>query len=309
MTSATVDGKTYYLAAGYVDAWATYESAKTDECVSTYATWCAQAKAFRLSGKFLTDMHAASDQKAKTVILNSVTDQTKYRDGLFYLYVLSYAADAVDKAKLLQHGEVKGIINKFASELTYNDKLDRAANAKIGTQLAKEIIIQSKEDGGWVSYPWFRPAASTHANPVNKKYAYIMPLDYMVPGSTDKYSIGVGFDDRCGSTNFMTQDVKCPNSVPPGGVAPLACGKCEGDCLCGNGQRNGKEVCDDGNQKAGDGCSVKCDKIETGFTCSGGDTTAQDKCTKKVTSGAVRDAVPRWMSALACAVTLNHMCF
>ena len=52
-------------------------------------------------------------------------------------------------------------------------------------------ITQSKEGGGWVSYTWYRPAASTHANPTNKKYAYIMPLDYKVAGSTDSYSIGI----------------------------------------------------------------------------------------------------------------------
>ena len=165
-------------------------------------------------------------------ILDSVTAQEGYKDGLFYLYVVSYEPDAVDQVKLLQHGEVNIIINKFAHELTYNDKLDRAGNDAIGRQLAKDVvsalaptfrccykclqvgswnapspaasschtsprpcvapqIAQSKEGGGWVAYSWYRPAASTHANPTNKKYAYIMPMDYSVPGSTEKFSIGI----------------------------------------------------------------------------------------------------------------------
>lgn len=73
-------------------------------------------------------------------ILNHVTDQTKYKDGLFYLYVISYEQDAVNQAKLLQHGEVGGIINRYAHQLTYNDKLDRDGNAKIGHQLAADIV-------------------------------------------------------------------------------------------------------------------------------------------------------------------------
>ena len=73
-------------------------------------------------------------------ILNHVTDQTKYKDGLFYIYVISYTKDAVNQAKLLQHGEVQGIINKYAHELTFNDKLDRAGNEKIGRQLAADIV-------------------------------------------------------------------------------------------------------------------------------------------------------------------------
>lgn len=309
------DGKDYYLAAGYVNEWATYPAEETDECLSTYATWCAQAKAFRLSGKFLADMHAASDQEAKTVILDSVTDQTAYKDGLFYLYVVSYEPDAVDNAKLLHHGEVAAIINLYAANLTYDDKLDRDGNAAIGTQLATDIITASKEGGGWVAYTWFRPAQSTHANPTNKKYAYIMPLDYTVPGSQDKYLIGVGFDDRCGSTNFLTQDANCPNNVPTDNVAPKACGTCEGYCLCGNGKRNGDEVCDDGNQKVGDGCDENCTSVEDGFTCSGGSNKATDACTgndggndggnEEVAAG----AVPMWMSAVACAIALNHLLF
>lgn len=73
-------------------------------------------------------------------ILNHVTDQTKYKDGLFYLYVVSYEQDAVNQAKLLQHGEARTILNRYAHQLTYNDKLDKAGNAKIGHQLAKDIV-------------------------------------------------------------------------------------------------------------------------------------------------------------------------
>ena len=37
---------------------------------------------------------------------------------------------------------------------------------------------------------------------------------------------------------------------------------------CGDGQRTGGEVCDDGNRAADDGCSLAC-TIDPGFTCEG----------------------------------------
>ena len=39
--------------------------------------------------------------------------------------------------------------------------------------------------------------------------------------------------------------------------------------MCGDGKIVGKEVCDDGNTKSGDGCSGDCRKKEKGWGCTG----------------------------------------
>lgn len=57
-------------------------------------------------------------------------------------------------------------------------------------------------------------------------------------------------------------------------------------CICGNGNRESGEQCDDGNTTAGDGCSPNCiiealcgnSTVETGEQCDDGNTTAGDGC-------------------------------
>merc|ERR1711865_34164 len=62
--------------------------------------------------------------------------------------------------------------------------------------------------------------------------------------------------------------------------------QCEGNepdtCTtsCGNGKReeNKAEMCDDGNQVDGDGCSSTCQAMQ-GFLCQGGTSSTADTCT------------------------------
>ncbi len=53
-----------------------------------------------------------------------------------------------------------------------------------------------------------------------------------------------------------------------------------GACIetCGDGQNFGMNMCDDGNQVDGDGCSKNC-VAEKGYTCSGGYPYDKDNCT------------------------------
>jgi cysteine-rich repeat protein len=53
-----------------------------------------------------------------------------------------------------------------------------------------------------------------------------------------------------------------------------------GKCIetCGDGKNFGMQMCDDGNQNGGDGCSPQC-LVEKGYTCSGGYPYSKDRCT------------------------------
>ena len=42
-------------------------------------------------------------------------------------------------------------------------------------------------------------------------------------------------------------------------------------------KRNSSTYCDDSNLVSGDGCSSSC-QIETGYQCSGGNSTTKDQC-------------------------------
>ncbi len=50
----------------------------------------------------------------------------------------------------------------------------------------------------------------------------------------------------------------------------------EGGPVCGNGIRDPKESCDDGNTDDGDGCSADCRDVEIGYIC----TTPGELCVK-----------------------------
>jgi len=62
-----------------------------------------------------------------------------------------------------------------------------------------------------------------------------------------------------------------------GPPAPATCGLSTCNPKCGDGTRWGSEVCDDGMPASFDGCSDKC-KVECGYKCTGGSTTAPDEC-------------------------------
>lgn len=54
-------------------------------------------------------------------------------------------------------------------------------------------------------------------------------------------------------------------------LGPNRCGSgltCTAGGICGNGQTEGGETCDDGNAVSGDGCSDLC-QVESGFQCTG----------------------------------------
>ena len=50
---------------------------------------------------------------------------------------------------------------------------------------------------------------------------------------------------------------------------------------CGNGELESTELCDDGNEKDGDGCSKKCDEVDPDYLCA----TPGEKCVRVVTCG------------------------
>ena len=61
---------------------------------------------------------------------------------------------------------------------------------------------------------------------------------------------------------------------------------CQREALCGDGKREGAEQCDDGNTQAGDGCSARCTVeqycgngvVDPGEQCDDGNTTGGDAC-------------------------------
>ena len=62
---------------------------------------------------------------------------------------------------------------------------------------------------------------------------------------------------------------------------------------------NGTDFCDDGNMVDGDGCSSSC-VIESGYTCTTGNSTTASKCTKdNVVIAAVQSSVAATQSAAA----------
>ena len=52
--------------------------------------------------------------------------------------------------------------------------------------------------------------------------------------------------------------------------------------ICGDGKRNGVEVCDDGNTNSTDGCRNDCLQVEYNCSCSGGTSSTPDICSCKV---------------------------
>ena len=61
------------------------------------------------------------------------------------------------------------------------------------------------------------------------------------------------------------------------------------DChptTCGNGTLDPGEVCDDGNNMSGDGCSSDCQQIEVGYTCG----TPGQACTSSCGDGIKQSA-------------------
>ncbi len=90
-----------------------------------------------------------------------------------------------------------------------------------------------------------------------------------------------------GACFFNTNTASCETSglrCPPGWACTADQDACTQDG-CGDGLVTGEEVCDDGNQQDGDGCSANCtDEIcgngtlEQGETCDDGNTVTGDGC-------------------------------
>ena len=57
--------------------------------------------------------------------------------------------------------------------------------------------------------------------------------------------------------------------------------------ICGNLVRNFPEICDDGNQSDGEGCSPDCMSVLPTWTCSGGSSSSLDTCLPKYGDGVI----------------------
>jgi cysteine-rich repeat protein len=68
---------------------------------------------------------------------------------------------------------------------------------------------------------------------------------------------GLFYGDATGCSKTCTNEPKCRDNGPTG-----ACTQ-----VCGDGNKDTNEECDDGNQVSGDGCSSAC-RAESGFTCT-----------------------------------------
>jgi len=84
----------------------------------------------------------------------------------------------------------------------------------------------------------------------------------------------------CSGTNVLSTNNQCLACTYPNGLELKTSTTCID--ICGDGRRVAKTTqCDDGNLVDGDGCSSTC-KIETGWTCSGGNETVADTCVSHV---------------------------
>lgn len=111
-------------------------------------------------------------------------------------------------------------------------------------------------------------------------------------GTGGDVSNGVGGSNRggTGATGSGGTDTGGTGAVDAtGGAGEAGSGAQSGDAggggappgpVCGNGTIDGDDVCDDGNTKAGDGCSATCE-VEAGFTCDA------DGCTEICGDGLV----------------------
>jgi fibro-slime domain-containing protein len=86
-----------------------------------------------------------------------------------------------------------------------------------------------------------------------------------VSGSSD-----AGFDGQAGAAGDAAPDGSDPDVL----FLPETGGEVDGDGSqdaetsgCGDGKIQPGEVCDDGNNASGDGCSANCDAIETDYAC------------------------------------------
>jgi fibro-slime domain-containing protein len=70
---------------------------------------------------------------------------------------------------------------------------------------------------------------------------------------------GLFYGDGTGCSKTCTREPSCRSGTAT--VSTRAC-----DTICGNGNIDPGEDCDDGNQNSGDGCSSTC-KVESGFSC------------------------------------------
>lgn len=68
--------------------------------------------------------------------------------------------------------------------------------------------------------------------------------------------------DCCNGNCVLESNCVC--ATPTAGKGPQVC---TSTIVCGDGAVSGDEACDDGNVKAGDGCSADCHSVEGGFSC------------------------------------------
>lgn len=68
----------------------------------------------------------------------------------------------------------------------------------------------------------------------------------------------------CSGACVLAQYADAHVYVHPGAVLAIVCGEAS---VCGDGNQEGLETCDDGNTVSGDGCSEVC-AVESGWSCS-----------------------------------------
>jgi uncharacterized repeat protein (TIGR01451 family) len=108
----------------------------------------------------------------------------------------------------------------------------------------------------------------TVANPQGKSDTATVTIVVAQPTCTDTVKNGTETDIDCGGITcapcaigkVCNVSADCTSQNCSGGICQAT--------VCGNGNREGTEACDDGNTTSGDGCSATC-TVETGFNCTG----------------------------------------
>lgn len=83
-----------------------------------------------------------------------------------------------------------------------------------------------------------------------------------------KVTAGEACDDGGGMTPLGGDGCSAACKIEADYSCPVQGGKCTYLPKCGDGLISGKEVCDDGNVAMGDGCSMNCLMVETGWSCA-----------------------------------------
>jgi cysteine-rich repeat protein len=148
---------------------------------------------------------------------------------------------------------------------TRADRLDAyvAAGARYETWdpwIGLELFLQLKEAFTWEAYKQLF-ARYRDFGP-GERPGEVDRIDFLVVNFSEIVSTNLLPFFRCWGLPVSDWVEGRVENLPGWAADPMLayCGS------CGDGLRSGDEVCDDGNQRAGDGCDAACD-AEEGFTC------------------------------------------